>query len=175
VLEVPLIIGPDPETAGCAVVWVEGAAAGRRRRFILDTGAARTQLVADDATLHLGERGHCYLTVTWPASSGPAVTAHACWDSGASITVAGQAFAGRHPELFARAGQAEGTDSSGVQASTPLAELAGPVIGGVRFAPHLVAVADLSAVNATLSDPMDLILGYPTLAQASTSRPGGGP
>jgi aspartyl protease len=253
VLEVPLVIEPDPQEGGCATVWVEGTAAGRRRRFLLDTGAARTQLVADDTTadlpvtgtdsshgvfgpvshplvtvpdlaigplrpgplqvtragggegagqhnllgmdvlrgyachfrfgaallllgaspdtraglgLHLGERGHCYVTVTWPASSGPAVTAHACWDSGAGITVAGQAFAGRHPGLFAPAGQTEGTDSSGTHASTPLAQMAGPVIGGARFAPHVAAVADLSAVNATLSDPMDLILGYPTLAQA---------
>ena len=36
-----------------------------------------------------------------------------------------------------------------------------------QFARHRVAVVDLSQANATLDQPMDLILGYTTLRQAN--------
>lgn len=49
-MRVPLIIEPDPADPGCATVLVTGTVAGRPYRFILDTGAARTQLAADEYT-----------------------------------------------------------------------------------------------------------------------------
>ena len=48
--QVPLIIEPDPDDPGCAAALVEGTVAGRPYRFVLDTGAARTQLEADEYT-----------------------------------------------------------------------------------------------------------------------------
>lgn len=47
---IPLIIAPDPADPGCATVMVDGTVAGRPYRFILDTGAVRTQLEADAYT-----------------------------------------------------------------------------------------------------------------------------
>jgi hypothetical protein len=51
--QVPLIIEPDPDDPGCAAVLVDGTVAGRPYRFVLDTGAARTQLEADEYTAAL--------------------------------------------------------------------------------------------------------------------------
>jgi hypothetical protein len=51
--QVPLVITPEPDDPGCATVMVDGTVAGRPYRFILDTGAARTQLVADAYTAAL--------------------------------------------------------------------------------------------------------------------------
>jgi hypothetical protein len=51
--QVPLVIEPDPDDPGCAAVMVDGTVAGRSYRFVLDTGAARTQLEADDYTTAL--------------------------------------------------------------------------------------------------------------------------
>lgn len=47
---IPLIIAPDPADPDCATVMVDGTVAGRPYRFILDTGAVRTQLEADEYT-----------------------------------------------------------------------------------------------------------------------------
>lgn len=49
-MRVPLITEPDPDDPGCATVLVEGTVAGRPYCFVLDTGAARTQLEADEYT-----------------------------------------------------------------------------------------------------------------------------
>ena len=43
----PLVIEPDPDEPGCALVLVDGAVNGRPCRFVLDTGAARSQFVDD--------------------------------------------------------------------------------------------------------------------------------
>lgn len=51
--QVPVIIEPEPDDPGAAAVLVDGTVAGRPYRFILDTGAARTQLAADDYTAAL--------------------------------------------------------------------------------------------------------------------------
>jgi hypothetical protein len=51
--QLPLIIEPDPDDPGCAAVLVDGTVAGRPYRFVLDTGAARTQLEADEYTAAL--------------------------------------------------------------------------------------------------------------------------
>jgi predicted aspartyl protease len=48
--QVPLIIEADPDDPGCATVMADGTVAGRPYRFIVDTGAVRTQLEADEYT-----------------------------------------------------------------------------------------------------------------------------
>jgi predicted aspartyl protease len=50
---IPLIIAPDPDEPEAAEVLIDGAVDGRPRRFLLDTGAARSQLVADPHTAGL--------------------------------------------------------------------------------------------------------------------------
>ncbi|HET9719037.1 MAG TPA: retropepsin-like aspartic protease [Solirubrobacteraceae bacterium] len=42
-----LIIEPDPDEPGCAEVRIDGTIAGRHHRFMLDTGAARTQVTGN--------------------------------------------------------------------------------------------------------------------------------
>jgi hypothetical protein len=44
---VPLIIEPDPDDPGCALSLLDGTVLGGPLRFVLDTGAVRTQIVAD--------------------------------------------------------------------------------------------------------------------------------
>ena len=242
--ELALIIEPDQDEQSFACVYVDGTAAGRAYRFILDTGAARTQLATDEYTgslavvgadtsagafggrtsdplvtvtdltagplraatldvkraadgpnllgmdvlgrhrcefrldagvlvidnpdgveadheLLLGERGHPYVDVHWPG-----VTGRAVWDTGAGPTLVNRDFWLAHPKLFAQAGSTPGTDSKGTQIETQLLRMAAPVIGGREFDGHLAVAVDLSAANSTLSYPMDLIIGYPTIRQA---------
>jgi predicted aspartyl protease len=54
--QIPLIIEAEPDDPGCATVMVDGTVAGRPYRFILDTGAARSQLEADEYTSTLQAR-----------------------------------------------------------------------------------------------------------------------
>lgn len=246
----PLIIEPDLDEPDFATVLVDVTVAGRPYRLVLDTGAARTQLTADEYTSALrpvgedasagsfggrvtepvvtitdlvvgplriatldvtrsgpklshgpgpdvlgmdvlerycccfrlaagvmdldappgiradnvfmrGPRGHVYLDVHWQE-----ISAQACWDTGAGATVVDRAFWFSHPELFEQIGVTVGTDVNGDQAETPVLLMAGPVIGEHRFSRHKVAAVDLSPVNGTLEQPMDLILGYPTIRQA---------
>jgi hypothetical protein len=49
---------------------------------------------------------------------------------------------------------------------TPLPLMSALIVGGRPFRPHKAAIVDLSAANATLERPMDLVLGYPTYSQA---------
>lgn len=244
----PLIIELDPDDPDCASVLIDGTIAGRPYRFVLDTGTARTKVVADEFTaallsrawhsssgvfaassnalvtvtdlvvgalvvpvlevermevmrpgarnllgmdvlrghcchfqfsnssltletspattadraLQMDDAGHSYVDVEWPG-----VTGHACWDSGAGITVVDQAFALAHADLFEEDGESVGTDSTGAQAVTRTFNMAGPMIGGAAFARHRVAMIDLSQPNAGLARPMDLILGFTTLRQAN--------
>ena len=51
--QVPLIVEPDPGDPDFASVLVEATVAGRPYRMLLDTGAARSQLAADEYTLSL--------------------------------------------------------------------------------------------------------------------------
>ncbi len=115
-----------------------------------------------DVDLHIDSRNHIYLDLSWDG-----VSARACWDSGAGISVVDQAFASSHPELFTPAGSGDGTDSAGVRASTPLLTMAGPVIAGVQFAPSAVAVIGLGQVSQRTEIPMTVIAGYPLLRQAN--------
>ncbi|HEX5188188.1 MAG TPA: retropepsin-like aspartic protease [Streptosporangiaceae bacterium] len=238
----------DPDDQDCAVPFADGTVAGRPYRFLLDTGAARTRMIADEYTtnlcpagtdsghaafgavtetivtvadlsvgpmrapsldvtladgaaagapsllgmdvigryschfrfaagvvgvgargagtdeLYTGSRGHVYVDVGWPEAAG--VSASANWDSGAGITIVHEGFWLAHRELFTDLGTTEGTDASGARVATPLVLMSGPVIGRRPFAPHRAAVVDLTAANATLDRPMDLILGYPTWSQA---------
>jgi len=242
---VPLIIELDPDDPDFAAILVDASIAGRPYRLLLDTGAARTQLHADEYTSTLppvsedassasfggrisepivtitdlvigslqlatldvtrserglgqvlgmdvlgryrchfrlkdgvmelnalqgiqaanelmrGPRGHIYVDAHWPS-----VTAQACWDTGAGATVVDRAFWLSHPELFEQVGVTVGTDANGDQAETPLLLMDGPVIGQHTFSGHKAVAVDLAQVNATLENPMDLILGYPTIRQA---------
>lgn len=51
--QLPLIIEPDADEPGFAAVLVDATVAGRPYRMVLDTGAARSQLNADEYTLSL--------------------------------------------------------------------------------------------------------------------------
>jgi Aspartyl protease len=46
--KIPMLIHPDPDDPNCADVMIDAATGGRPYRFRLDTGAARTELVADE-------------------------------------------------------------------------------------------------------------------------------
>src|SRR5689334_10562932 len=48
--EIKLIIEPDAEEAEAAEVFVDGTVGGHTYRFLLDTGAARSSVMADDYT-----------------------------------------------------------------------------------------------------------------------------
>ena len=50
---IPMIVEPDRDDPGCANVMVDGTIAGRPYRFVLDTGTARTHVVADNFTTTL--------------------------------------------------------------------------------------------------------------------------
>jgi hypothetical protein len=251
----PVLIEHDRDDPECALPFADGTVAGRPYRFLIDTGAARTTMAADDYTgglpavavhgshgafgaveetivtvtdvcvgpmraaslevartagarpdapcllgmdvigryrchfrfgagaieigqggddatgggqasldLHTDGRGQVYLDVGWPDV--PGLSGYACWDSGAGITIVHEEFWHAHRDLFTSIGTAVGTDASGKQRQTPLALMSGLVIGGRPFRPHKAAIVDLSAANATVERPMDLVLGYPTYSQA---------
>ena len=48
---------PDPADPGCATVMVAATVAGRAYRLVLDTGAVRSQLEADEYTSGLAQVG----------------------------------------------------------------------------------------------------------------------
>ena len=252
--EFSLIIKPDADEAEAAEIYVDGSAGGRAYRFLLDTGAGKSSVVADEYTttfasakqhqssgvfanssddlitvpsikvgsisrenftlvraasipgagerssligmdllkdfrlhfffddarvsvdaddlglevgadlldLMMDDRFHPYVTVEFGATSAKAV-----WDTGASLTIVDTNFVRKYPELFQAVGQSTGTDATGAQMETPMFRMTELVIGGQSFAPHRAAGVDLTAVNATLEVPMELILGYSTLRQAN--------
>jgi hypothetical protein len=69
----PLIIEPDLDDPDCAEVLVDGTVAGRPYRFLLDTGAARTQLVADEFTAGLISHAQHRSSGVFAASTNPLV------------------------------------------------------------------------------------------------------
>ena len=48
--ELALIVAPDQDEPSFACIYVDGTVAGRAYRFVLDTGAPRTQLTTDECT-----------------------------------------------------------------------------------------------------------------------------
>jgi hypothetical protein len=54
--KIPMLIHPDPDDPNCADIMVDAGIAGRPYRLRLDTGAGRTQLVADDYLASLPSR-----------------------------------------------------------------------------------------------------------------------
>jgi Aspartyl protease len=133
-------------------------------RFRFDAGILELTDSPDPAAtlpLQVSDRGHLYVTPRWAG-----ISASACWDSGAGITLVDQSFHRAHPHLFAEAGTTVGRDGSGASFETPVYLMSGPMIGGVQFGPSLAAVIDMSAMNHGLQYPMDMIVGYPTYRQA---------
>jgi len=133
-------------------------------RFRFDAGILELTDSPDPAAtlpLQVGDRGHLYLTLRWEG-----ISASACWDSGAGITLVDQSFHRAHRRLFAEAGTTVGHDGSGASFQTPVYLMSGPMIGGVQFGPSLAAVIDMSPMNHGLLYPMDIIVGYPTYRQA---------
>jgi hypothetical protein len=130
-------------------------------RVLIDpaAGAQDTRLLQP---LFLDSKAHPYIEVSFGVQ-----TATAVWDTGAGITVADASFIEHHPTHFQAVGYSTGTDSTGAEQQTPMFVMTGATIGGHSFAPQKVASVDLSAVNATIEAPMDLILGYNTLSKAN--------
>ena len=108
-----------------------------------------------DLPLDRGVRGHCHLPVALPGGG----VVQAMWDTGADITVVDRELVTSHPDLFTAVGSASGTDAMGATAITEICRMQGYSIADVPFAGHLVAVADLP-------EPVELVLGHPTLRQA---------
>lgn len=97
----------------------------------------------------------------------PKLTARTVWDTGAGITIADLNFIKKYPGFFEEVGRSQGTDSTGFTMETSTFIMGPTLIGGKEFGPHKVAGVDLSAVNATIEVPMNLILGYSTLSKAN--------
>lgn len=93
--------------------------------------------------------------------------ARAVWDTGASITLVDLNFVNRLPDFFEEVGVDTGTDAAGMQQETPVFMMVPITLGGRVFPSQRVVGVDLSAVNARIERPMDLILGYNTLRQAN--------
>ena len=112
--------------------------------------------------IHMDQKAHPYLPIQIAGAVGMAV-----WDTGASLTVVDASFVRANARYFTEAATSLGTDASGTQVETPMFVMADSRIDGHLFPPHRVAAVDLSAVNATLEVPMDLILGYNLYHQAN--------
>ncbi|MGH3440030.1 MAG: hypothetical protein ACRDRN_26745 [Sciscionella sp.] len=172
-----------PVRASNLDVWLQPGPAGPSARHLLgmdlliraccrfsfshnELGLDRSPAAAARLPLTLVPSGHSYLVATWRPAAGQPVAANALWDTGASITVVDEAFFNVHRDLFRDPASSIGTDATGTSSTTSTYTIAGPTIGGHRFAPHRVAIVDLSSANAQLTQPMDLIAGYPLLSQA---------
>jgi hypothetical protein len=74
VIKVPLILQPDPEDPDAALFMIDGTVAGRPYRFLLDTGALRTQMDADDYVSALPVVAEHTSSGTFAAETKPVVT-----------------------------------------------------------------------------------------------------
>ena len=161
---------PGLTAGGRTVARLRTGGAGARSLLGLDViGQHALLLHGPAATLHTtvagglaahlplerGPRGHCYLPVVLPGGR----VVRALWDTGADITVVDRELVTSHPELFTAVRSASGTDAMGATMVTDVCRLEGYWIADVPFASHLVAVADLP-------EPMEMVLGYPTMRQA---------
>ncbi len=104
-----------------------------------------------------------YVDVTWPTGEG----ASAMIDTGASVTVVDERFAAQNAKLFTHESMSEVTDASGAVLRTPIVGMAAIQMLGAEFEASPAAIVDLSAVNAAVEQRMDLILGWPILAQGT--------
>lgn len=127
------------------------------RRGVLELGPAGA--FPAELPLRRGPNGHAGVTVEWGG-----ITASACVDTGAGITVVDPRFLARNPGLFAVVGATTGTDAGGRQLETPTYQVTAYRIAGIPFVDHVVAVAPLPQQDGF---PMELLLGYPTIAQAT--------
>lgn len=94
------------------------------------------------------------------------VTVRACWDTGASRSVVDLAWAQQHPDLVTYGEQVPGHDSSGIEVRAFDALLAPCAIGGVVFSSSTCVAVDLSALNARLDHPFEVIIGVPIIQTA---------
>ncbi len=113
--------------------------------------------------IHLDAGRHVYVDVTWPTGE----VASAVIDTGASVTVVDERFAAQHTRLFTHESLSEGTDASGTVLRTPVVRMAALQMLGAELDASPAAIVDLSAANATVEQRMDLILGWPILAQGT--------
>lgn len=95
------------------------------------------------------------------------VTGNAVWDTGASITLVASSFVEQHPHLFTKLGSETGTDSTNTQMETPTYIMSGLKISGREFQPMKVAAIPFSISQDKVENPINIILGYPTLKQAN--------
>ncbi len=113
--------------------------------------------------IHLDAGRHVYVDVTWRTGE----VASAVIDTGASVTVVDERFAAQHTRLFTHESMSEGTDASGTVLRTPIVRMAAIHMLGAELDASPAAIVDLSAANATVNRRMDLILGWPILAQGT--------
>lgn len=154
----------EPTQPGARPLLAMDVLRDQQLEFCFDAGYLRFAPDPVSATWHrltMDAVGHPYMEVAWPQASAMCV-----WDSGAGITVVNEQFFRRHSALFARVGTAVGTDASGATVETTTWTMDACTIGDHEFPPTKVAVVDLSAANAGLEIPMDMILGYTTLRHA---------
>ncbi|SDS56742.1 Aspartyl protease [Friedmanniella luteola] len=103
------------------------------------------------------------VAVSWDQTS-----LDALWDTGAGATLVDQSWASRHSEIVSvRPETGRGTDVTGAEANHHWGTLATCRIGQATFAEQRCAVVDLSALNATLEQPVEVVLGLPLIVQAS--------
>jgi hypothetical protein len=100
--------------------------------------------------------GHPFLDLEFGST-----TAHACWDTGAAVTVVDTAFIRANEDLFTPMGSSVGEDSTGAKQHTPMYTVQAATVGGITLAAHTVAAVMLP------QEPMrmDIVLGYPALRQ----------
>jgi predicted aspartyl protease len=176
-ISVPSLTVGDLQVQDLVMTQVDPDAPGARNLLGLDVlgqHSCRLDLTAGTLTLNaapgsarvmplfLGPAGHAYLDVALGGR-----TAAAVWDTGAGITVVDETFIAQNPESFTETEPTTGMDASGATAETRTYLMSGARIGGEPFAAHKVAAVDLSTANASLANPMDMILGYTTLRQAT--------
>jgi hypothetical protein len=112
--------------------------------------------------LMVDEGFHPYIEVEFGMAKAKAV-----WDTGAGITVVDLNFIRKQAAFFEEVGRSQGTDATGQSVETSMFVATDMVIGGSAFPPHRVAGVDLAHVNATITVPMELILGYSTIRKAN--------
>lgn len=139
----------------------------RRYRLHLDLDGGKLGLdegghVNNRHPLAIGPSGHPHVTLHWGH-----VSAYAVLDTGASLTIVDAGFAERHPHLLTPLGPSQGTDAAGLTQAGQIWTLCGPSIEDLDFTSHTAAVVDLGFVNAGGKEPVDVIVGYPLLRQAT--------